>query len=242
MISVGPRIQPKAYLGMALMITGVAMRSVFAQPFTPCVPPNHVQPLAPEQESGALGPILSRQDVQSYILSLSWSPTYCAGARRTPDNHFQCVENQFGFVVHGLWPEGHKKPRLGTALHCVSEKPIAPVTYKNYLCTVPSMALMMHQWQKHGVCVFQTPDAYFKTIQSLYGAIHIPNFAQTSTITAGNIRNEFIQRNPTLAREAIMIVADRKNRLREVRFCYDQSLRLFACKRRGVPDFVTLRL
>lgn len=42
-----------------------------------------------------------------YTLALSWSPQYCATARG-PDSAFQCGgrNGQFGFVLHGLWPEG----------------------------------------------------------------------------------------------------------------------------------------
>ena len=40
-----------------------------------------------------------------YVLSLSWSPNWCAtegAARRSP----QCDEDaDFGWVLHGLWPQ-----------------------------------------------------------------------------------------------------------------------------------------
>ena len=42
-----------------------------------------------------------------YVLSLSWSPSYCAAAHerdgaRVPGG--QCGARPFAFVVHGLWP------------------------------------------------------------------------------------------------------------------------------------------
>ena len=36
-----------------------------------------------------------------YVLSLSWSPTFCL---THPDNE-QCSGKGYGFVLHGLWPQ-----------------------------------------------------------------------------------------------------------------------------------------
>jgi len=41
-----------------------------------------------------------------YVLSLSWSPSYCdaAGERGSPPQD-QCGARPYAFVVHGLWPQ-----------------------------------------------------------------------------------------------------------------------------------------
>src|SRR5262245_55531293 len=42
-----------------------------------------------------------------YTLSLSWSPTYCAG-QRSPADDAQCRPRggkRYAFVLHGLWPQ-----------------------------------------------------------------------------------------------------------------------------------------
>jgi ribonuclease T2 len=41
-----------------------------------------------------------------YVLSLSWSPSFCeaSGERGTPPQQ-QCGARPFSFVVHGLWPQ-----------------------------------------------------------------------------------------------------------------------------------------
>src|ERR1700754_489390 len=42
-------------------------------------------------------------DFDLYVLSLSWSPDYCASHR---NDVTQCGADQhFGLVVHGLWPQ-----------------------------------------------------------------------------------------------------------------------------------------
>ena len=42
-----------------------------------------------------------------YVLSLSWSPSFCAGAaeRGARNANVQCGPRPFSFVVHGLWPQ-----------------------------------------------------------------------------------------------------------------------------------------
>ena len=37
-----------------------------------------------------------------YLLSLSWSPTYC---ETHAGDASQCSQKHFGFVLHGLWPQ-----------------------------------------------------------------------------------------------------------------------------------------
>ena len=42
-----------------------------------------------------------------YVLSLSWSPSFCAGAaeRGARNANVQCGPRPFSFVVHELWPQ-----------------------------------------------------------------------------------------------------------------------------------------
>src|ERR1700761_3943127 len=44
-----------------------------------------------------------------YVLSLSWSPSFCEAAsergRTGRSQQAQCGERPFSFVVHGLWPQ-----------------------------------------------------------------------------------------------------------------------------------------
>src|SRR5690348_18193525 len=44
-----------------------------------------------------------------YVLSLSWSPSFCAEAAergiRSANANVQCGPRPYSFVVHGLWPQ-----------------------------------------------------------------------------------------------------------------------------------------
>src|SRR5947209_16704458 len=63
--------------------------------------------------AGAVGPASGQDRRQNqpgqfdfYVLSLSWSPSFCeaAGERGTPPQQ-QCGARPYSFVVHGLWPQ-----------------------------------------------------------------------------------------------------------------------------------------
>ena len=43
-----------------------------------------------------------------YVLSLSWSPSFCEQAGERPSAQRQCGERAYSFVVHGLWPQYEK--------------------------------------------------------------------------------------------------------------------------------------
>ena len=47
-----------------------------------------------------------------YVLSLSWSPSFCEAARERGNTgrsqQVQCGGRPFSFVVHGLWPQYEK--------------------------------------------------------------------------------------------------------------------------------------
>ncbi|MGE3745817.1 MAG: ribonuclease T, partial [Sphingomonadaceae bacterium] len=46
--------------------------------------------------------------IGGYTLALSWSPEYCRFREKSGRDDFQCSRptNRFGFVLHGLWPDG----------------------------------------------------------------------------------------------------------------------------------------
>jgi len=50
----------------------------------------------------------SRGNSNFYVLSLSWSPSFCEQAGDRKSAQQQCGERPFSFVVHGLWPQYEK--------------------------------------------------------------------------------------------------------------------------------------
>jgi ribonuclease T2 len=212
---------------------------------TACTLPGEIRPFTIEQLRNQAEPPMRLHPVDSYLLSLSWSPAFCQGARPSGDSTFQCDRNHFGFVVHGLWPQSSKATSVDEQpAFCREASPISANTHKAHLCTVPGVKLMTHEWQKHGVCAFQTPEQYFDRIAVMRGVLKLPNFDVVADrpLTAAVIRDAFVIANPALPRTAIMVDVDKKSRLREVRLCYDVAFQFAACDRVGAPDKVPVRI
>ncbi len=210
-----------------------------------CRLPDDIRPFSVEQIRQRAQDPVRLHAVDGYLLALSWSPAFCADARPSSDSKFQCEKNRFAFVVHGLWPQSSKAKTVAEQpAFCREAQPISLATHKAHLCTVPGVKLMTHEWQKHGVCAFQTPEQYFDRIEAMRGVLKLPNFDVVADrqLTAATIRDAFVKANPTLPRDAIMIDVDKKSRLREVRLCYNVAFEYGSCDRVGAPDTVPVRV
>ena len=84
----------------------------------------------------------------SYTLAVSWSPGYCRTRSNRADARFQCgTDNRFGFVLHGLWPDGQGRE---WPQYCRAAPKLAASTIRQNLCVTPSAQLIQHEWAKHG--------------------------------------------------------------------------------------------
>jgi ribonuclease T2 len=114
-------------------------------------------------------------DFDHYILSLSWSPAFCA-TTAGQNSRVQCADNRFGWVVHGLWPQ-YREKRDGAAWpqYCAVVQPVPAEVLRRTMCTMPETRLMQCQWAKHGSCSdFSDPAAYFATITRLRDRLALP--------------------------------------------------------------------
>src|ERR1700690_2244045 len=69
-----------------------------------------------------------------YVLSLSWSPEFCAGPAGARDAA-QCGEGrQYAFVVHGLWPQYER----GFPESCAPSSPVSSNIVERMLPLMPS--------------------------------------------------------------------------------------------------------
>ena len=172
-----------------------------------------------------------------YLLSLSWSPTYCADVgeeRRDP----QCSYTggrPYAFVLHGLWPQYER----GWPSNCRSpDRGYVPGPVADRMLDImPSRRLVFHEYRTHGSCSGLGVDAYFDLARQLYAKVHIPSrFAspvdERMTIAPGELIGEFVAANPQLRPDMIAVVCGGAgNRLREVRICFDKGGAFRACGR-----------
>lgn len=173
-----------------------------------------------------------------YMLAMTWAPEACRGKADDPDLAIQCRANRFGFVLHGLWPNGSdgRHPR-----YCGPAGRISPATVRKHLCMTPSPASLQHEWASHGTCGWSSPEAYFADADRLWRGLRLP--PMPATLTAGEIRAAFVKANPGVRRDGIYIKTVDGGRLMDVRLCYDLRYQSDACKGGlGAPDGETVRI
>ena len=173
-----------------------------------------------------------------YVLALSWSPSYCAGARSRSRDDQQCAPRdgkRFSFVLHGLWPQFEK----GWPQDCRSaagDRVPRPVANR-MLDIMPSDKLVFHEWRKHGTCSGLSIDGYFDLARSLHDKVKIPQrYQQVNdprlTLPPQEVVNDFIAANPGLNRNMITVKCGGPgNRMEEVRVCFDRDGKYRACGR-----------
>ena len=205
-----------------------------------CAIPRDVTPVAPEIPPA--DQVHTDVPVAAYLLALFWSPEACRAGIPESDKAIQCETNRFGFTVHGLWPNGPDKvhPR-----YCRPSPSLSVATVKANLCMTPSPWLLQHEWQAHGTCKWDTPEAFFKQERAVRSRLTVPDLTPSAegTMTAGQVREAFLKGNRGITREGLNVRVNKDNRLTEVWVCLDLKFKLAACRGgNGTPDAVTVRV
>ena len=169
-----------------------------------------------------------------YVFNLSWSPEFCD---THPDSH-ECASRP-GFVVHGLWPQnndGTYPENCGNGA-----TPNNPAAYLNL---IPTVAMIEHEWQTHGVCSGLNPDDYFSDVRTAFQSVEIPaTFARSSLpparVDPEVILNQFRQDNPSFPRSSFVLTCGH-NQLTAIEVCFNRKLEpqpcqgLHSCRARSI--------
>lgn len=168
-----------------------------------------------------------------YVLSLSWSPSFCAAmaerseGRAAPSG--ECGTHAYGFIVHGLWPQYEN----GFPQYCQLPAPrLARNIVSAMLDLMPEPRLVYNEWDRHGTCSGLSARDYFATVRKASAAIKIPPQyldLQTALIVGpAAVGEAFINANPDLARGGMAVDCE-AGRLTEVRLCLAKDLKFRAC-------------
>ena len=174
-----------------------------------------------------------------YVLSLSWSPSWCqlTGLKRGAE---QCdATRDLAWILHGLWPQYEN----GWPKFCKTTQPApTPKQLKTMRHIMGSEGLALHAWRKHGTCANLAADDYFQASRAAFEAIRKPDqltlplseqrFAPTSLIDS--VLRDNLQLQPNN-----LVVTCRKGLLHELRICLDKQLSPRRCGRdvlRGCSD------
>jgi ribonuclease T2 len=168
-----------------------------------------------------------------YVLSLSWSPSFCAGAAErgaaAATGNVQCGPRPYSFVVHGLWPQYDN----GFPEYCQIPPPrLDRGVVSSMLDLMPAPRLIFNEWDRHGTCSGQSPRAYFETVRKARAVVKIPpeftDLKEPLSVTPRAVEEAFIKANPGLSPGAMAVGCDAK-RLTEIRLCLSKDLRFRDC-------------
>ena len=171
-----------------------------------------------------------------YVMSLSWSPNWCAlegDARRSP----QCrADSGHGWVLHGLWPQHHR----GWPSFCRTTEPQPTQAMTARMADIMGTpGLAWHQWRKHGVCSGLSAAAYFELSRRAYDSLNRPavlkQLDRPVRLPARLIEEAFLRDNPGLEPDMLTVTC-RDGRIQEVRLCLSKTLDPVPCGRDVVRD------
>ena len=171
-------------------------------------------------------------DFAYYVLSLSWSPDYCA--TRGDSDPAQCaVGRKLGFVLHGLWPQ-HE---TGFPSNCSREE-LPGALRKRYAAMYASPKLIGHEWEKHGTCSGLGAEGYLALTAKLNEGLKIPvpyqRPSQPVRVETASLAQAFLAANPALKPGSVLPYCSGSGRfLRELRICYAKDGSSRSC---GAPE------
>ena len=159
-----------------------------------------------------------------FVLSLSWSPNWCAyeGDARDSD---QCdARHDHGWIMHGLWPQFHR----GFPSYCrTSERAPSRGMTADMADIMGTSGLAWHQWNKHGTCAGMSAREYYETSRQAYDGVTRPNvfrrLKNAVELPARVVEDAFLQENPNLSPNMLTVTC-RADHIQEVRICLTKDL------------------
>ncbi len=162
-----------------------------------------------------------------YVLSLSWSPTFCESPEGRGSE--QCAARRpFAFVVHGLWPQYER----GYPAFCPADAAPDLEGVRSVLDIMPSAGLVRHQWRKHGTCSGLGTRGYFDAVREAFARVEIPPSLQrldkAVSVEPRAVERAFRAVNPGIQDAGIAVTCDGR-RLAEVRICMTKEFDFRPC-------------
>ena len=175
-------------------------------------------------------------EFEYYVMSLSWSPNWCAvtgDARGDP----QCnAGNGLSFTLHGLWPQNEEgyPSYCRTGVRDPSRGDTAAMAD-----IMGGAGLAFYEWKKHGRCSGLEARDYFDVSRRAYKSVVIPEvfrgLGRDVDLPASVVEDAFIEANPGLKRDQITVTCDR-GMIEEVRICLTTDLVPRGCGADVVQD------
>jgi ribonuclease T2 len=158
-----------------------------------------------------------------YLMNLSWAPEFCAIQGTSPE----CAAHP-GFILHGLWAQNNDG---SYPVFCSTEA--GPAKPQENLDITPDLALLKHEWDKHGTCSGVGPQRFFAMEHQAFRSLKIPpqieKIDHEISLTPLEILGDFYAVNPTFPQGSILLSCG-KNRLTAVEACMSKDLKPIVCQ------------
>ncbi len=168
-------------------------------------------------------------DFDYYVMSLSWSATWCSLTGDDRDDP-QCDAGRgYDFTLHGLWPQDE----TGYPSYCRTGQPDPTRGETAAMADIMGGAgLAFYEWKKHGRCSGLSPRDYFAASRRAHDSVTIPpvlqGLSKRVTLPASVIEDAFIESNPQLSRDGVTVTCD-AGMIEEVRICLTRDLKTRDC-------------
>ncbi|MBO9451803.1 ribonuclease T2 [Tropicibacter sp. R16_0] len=171
-----------------------------------------------------------------YVLSLSWSPNWCATTGDARGSEQCDTRHDYGWILHGLWPQYHQ----GWPAYCRTPHAPPPRRMTREMTDIQGSAgLAWHQWKKHGTCSGLSAGDYYALSREAYGKITRPEvfrkLDQSVKLPASVVEEAFLKANPGLEPDMLTITC-RDGYIEEARVCLSKDLKPVPCGRDVVRD------
>ncbi len=169
-------------------------------------------------------------DFDYYVMSLSWTPTWCdltGDARQSS----QCRSGQgFGFTLHGLWPQ-YTKGGYPSFCRTPARNPTRAMSNR-MIDIMGASGLAWYQWKKHGRCSGLNAADYYALARKAYANVARPEvfrkLKRDIKLPASVVEAAFMAANPILRPDQITITCQ-SHKIQEVRICLTKNLELTEC-------------
>lgn len=171
-----------------------------------------------------------------YVLSLSWSPNWCATTGDARGSE-QCeTRHDYGWILHGLWPQFHQ----GWPAYCRTSHSAPSRRMTREMEDIQGSAgLAWHQWKKHGTCSGLSATDYFALSRKAYDQITRPavfrKLDRSVKLPASVVEEAFLKANPDLEPDMLTITC-RDGYIEEARVCLSKDLNPVPCGRDVIRD------
>ncbi|SEB61367.1 ribonuclease T2 family protein [Terriglobus roseus] len=169
-----------------------------------------------------------------YVLNLSWAPAFCDNLKtltplersRSSRDDLQC-STPHAFVLHGLWTQNNDGTYPG---YCAER--MGPLHPERNLDMTPNLALLRHEWAKHGTCTTLSPEAFFATARQAYNSVTVPEqltqLEHDTVMRSADVLTLFYRANP-LFPQGSFVLSCSDSQLTAVEACFNRDVQPMAC-------------